>query len=160
MNITKSNKGVFGIVFLLVLALSTYAFAYRGDGPMGAGNGYGPADCPYGYGMGNVQLTEQERTQLDEARDKFFEQTKDLKDQIYAKHTTLNEELAKETPDTKKASKLQSEISDLKKQLDQKRLEHRLEVKKINPQLGAGYGYGRGQGGRGMGGGMRPCDRW
>ena len=64
----------------------------------------------------------------------------------------LRSELAQENPDPQKAAAIQKEISGLEAQFDQKRLEHRLEMRKISPNAGGGWmmGGGRGHHGRGM----------
>jgi len=75
---------------------------------------------------------------------------------IFQKRLELRSELAKQTPDVQKAVKLQKELSELKAQFDQKRIDHRIKMKKINPNVGRGFG-GRGRVlGRGFGG---PCWR-
>ncbi len=57
-------------------------------------------------------------------------------------------------PDAAKASRLQKEISDLQSQFDQKRINHMVEMRKLNPQAGRGFmaggsmmGYGSSRGG-------------
>ncbi|MGD9211455.1 MAG: periplasmic heavy metal sensor [Desulfobacteraceae bacterium] len=154
---SKLNKAVFGIVFLAIMGISTFAYAGWGRGP-GHHRGYGPENCP-GF---DVQLTDKEREQVDSVREKFFTETKDLRDQLFDKRRALNDELFKETPNEKNAKKLQIEISDLQTQLDQKRLAHQLELKKINPKLGRWYGQMMGggvRGGYGPQSGPGPCWR-
>jgi zinc resistance-associated protein len=56
----------------------------------------------------------------------------------------LRNELAKDDLDTNKASKLQSEISKLQSNLDQKRLNYEIKARKSVPN------YNRGHGGYGM----------
>jgi len=172
MNIATVKRAVWGVIFITALGMSTYAFAGWGRGPGGCpgygpqgGPGYGPENCP-GYNGGNgqgiwSQLSEEERNQLTQARDKFIEQTKGLRDQLFAKRDALSDELAKDSPDVTTASKIQNEISELKKQLDQKRLEHLIEIKKINPKLGNGYARWKGGAGAGAGSGYGggPCWR-
>ncbi|MFO7556627.1 MAG: periplasmic heavy metal sensor, partial [Desulfobacterales bacterium] len=90
-------------------------------------------------------------------RKAFFKSTGDLRRKIYQKKLALESEFAKENPDPKNAANLQKEISDFKAQIDQKRIEHMIEMRKINPNLGPGlmgsgmmgHGYGRGYGGSG-----------
>ena len=53
----------------------------------------------------------------------------------------------KETPDAKKAARLQTEISKLESQLDQKRVDHMIKMRKLNPNAGSGRGF--------MGGGQK-----
>jgi Spy/CpxP family protein refolding chaperone len=148
------------IVTLLVVVglvgFGSTAMAYRG---WGRGN----SDCPgygsgFGPGMGRgggpyyADLTEEQRTQLDQARKAFFEETKDLHVQLRDKADTLHEVLNADSVDAAAAADLQKEISDIRAQLDQKRLAHRIEMQKQFPELeggtrrhwgGRGYGHGR-----------------
>jgi Spy/CpxP family protein refolding chaperone len=101
---------------------------HRGDG----GPGCGASD----------NLSEDEIKKLDVERTAFFEATKGLRRKIYQKRLELASELAKENPDAAAAAALQTEISDFKAQLAQKRLDHILRVQKINPDLGRGFGGG------------------
>ena len=89
---------------------------------------------------------------LDKERQAFFEETRNLRENLYQKELELRSELAKENPDAQKAAGLQAEISDLNAQLDQKRIDHRIKMKKENPEFFADRGYRRG--GRGMGRGF------
>lgn len=100
------------------------------------GSGYG------GYMMGN--LNEKNLKALEDERRAFFEETDTLRQNLYAKNLELRSELAKENPDVKKASRLQSEISKLEAQLNQKYVEHRIKMRKINPYTGRGYMGDRG----------------
>ena len=120
-----------------------------------------------GPGCGVVEnLSADEIKQLDESRTTFFEAAEDLRRKIYQKKLELASELAKENPDAVTAAALQKEVSDFKGQIDQKRLEHRLRIRGINPDLAMGFcggghlgpemmhqgGYGRGPGcGKGHG---------
>jgi len=67
--------------------------------------------------------------------------------------------LAKENPNAETAAALQKEVSDFKAQMAQKRLEHILRVRKINPDLGRGFlsGRHRGPGMMGPGWGSYDC---
>jgi Spy/CpxP family protein refolding chaperone len=108
------------------------------------GKGYA-GDCPMmgdgdpGYGR-NLNLTKEEQEKVDAERKAFRESTKDLKRDIYQKSLELQSEMAKKDTDSKKAFEIQKQLSDLKGQMDQKRLEHRFNLKKINPDLGSGMG--------------------
>jgi hypothetical protein len=88
---------------------------------------------------------------LDKQRRAFFEETRNLREDLYQKELELRSELAKEDPDAQKATSLQAEISELSAQLDQKRIDHRIKMKKENPEFFAGRGYGKGGGGMGRG---------
>ena len=133
---------------------------HMGYGP-GAGYGrhmgYGPGmerrrEIGFGPGMGRgfrgrgyaPELSEEQWNKLDEQRNTFFEATDDLRRNLYSKRLELESELAKKSPDAAKATGLQKELSDLKAQIDQKRISHLIEMRKINPNAGRGFA-GRGQ---------------
>jgi Spy/CpxP family protein refolding chaperone len=109
-------------------------------------------------------LSEEEFKKLYEARNVFFEETKKLRQRLYAKELDLRSILARENPDAQKAARLQKEISELEAQLDQKRLGHLIKMRKISPYAGRGFMGHHGMMGPGMmgypmmgpGGGMGP----
>lgn len=136
------------LALVVVAVMGTNADARRGFG-----GGGGP--CWDGQGGGMAQLSDEERQKLDELRQAHFQATEGLRREIYQKELALRSELAQENPDPQKAAAIQKEISGLEAQFDQKRLEHMLEMRKINPNAGGGWmmGGGRGHHGRGMEGG-------
>ncbi len=152
------NKFVLILSMVSILGSGSYAFAqwgmgygHHGDRPQ---HGYARHHHEYGgqgYGYwGN--LSEEEIKQLEEERNAFFEATQELRQQIYQKRLELRSELAKKDADAEKAAGLQKEISGLKGQMGQKRLDHILKMKKINPDVGRGL-MGRGRmGPKGYGG--------
>jgi Spy/CpxP family protein refolding chaperone len=89
-------------------------------------------------------LSKEDIEKLEKERTDFFETTKSLRAKIYQKRLELRSELAKENPDAKKAAELQTEISKMKAEFDQKRLNHFLNMRKINPDMGRGFGRGYG----------------
>jgi Spy/CpxP family protein refolding chaperone len=163
---------VLAIVGIVGFSAPSFAGWGRGGGgncPM-AGGGYGPGGGSGPWG-GGADLTDEEIAALQKERNAFFEQTRDLRDKLYQKGLELRAEMAKQSPDAKKAAELQKEVSGLEGELDQKRLDQRIKMQKENPKLygkgfgrgmgpghGMGPGYGRGPGsgmGMGMGGGGR-----
>jgi zinc resistance-associated protein len=124
-----------------------------GHGPMHAWH-HGEDDGP-GFGCWG-DLSKEDIQKLEKERADFFEATKNLRGKIYQKRLELKSELAKESPDAKKAAELQTEISGLKAEFDQKRLNHFLNMKKISPDIGRGFGGRHGMMGPGyrMGPGM------
>ena len=168
------SKTLIVLTLVAVLGFGANAFAQGGRG-YGRGMGYGPGwsnepgmgDGPgmgYGRGMGRgfgrsgyaSDLSEEALKKLNDERAAFFGATKDLRNDIFQKRLELRSELAKQNPDTKNAEKLQKEVSELEARFDQKRINHRVKMKKINPNAGQGFG-GRGRGfGTGFGG---PCWR-
>ena len=176
MNFSKTGKIFMVLAIAGVLAIAVTSFAGWGRGYGGGGYHMGPGygmhrgwgQGPGGYGYQGYQsdLSDEDTAKLDQERQAFFEATSDLRQDLYQKELELSSELAKAEPDAKKAAGLQKEISSLESQLDQKRLEHRIRMRKDFPQSGyRSYGYGpRGGGmGRGMyggGGGYGPGLCW
>ncbi|MDA8141729.1 MAG: periplasmic heavy metal sensor [Desulfobacteraceae bacterium] len=122
-----------------------------GPGMMGYGQGYGMGPgMMYGYGprgsgaWGN--LTDEQRTKLDAAQEKFFNDTQKLRDQIQDKRFALQNELTKDTPDAAKVGTLQKELSSLEGEFDQKAIQHQLEIRKLLPE-NTRRGFARGYGG-------------
>jgi Spy/CpxP family protein refolding chaperone len=134
---------------------------------MGPGYGMhrGWADGTRGYGGRVYQsdLSDEDIARLDKERQSFFEATSNLREKLYQKELELRSELAKSEPDAQKAAGLQKEISNLESELDQKRLNHHIKMRKDFPRFGyMGQGYGPRGMGRGMyrGGGYGPGNCW
>ena len=143
---------VLAMAGIVGFAATSFAGWGRGGGGNcgGQGGGWGQrGSAAPGY-QGN--LSDEQITRLDKERQVFFEETQNLRENLYQKELELRSELAKEYPDAQKATGLQTQISELTAQLDQKRIDHRIKMKKENPEFFAGRGYG--QGGRGMGRGF------
>ncbi|MFZ5775819.1 MAG: periplasmic heavy metal sensor [Thermodesulfobacteriota bacterium] len=131
------KKTLLAIAAIATIGLTGYQFAEARPG-YGPGNGNGP--CAQG--------------QLDEAttkaRDKFFNDTAELRKKMTVKHAELNAVLAAATPDEKKAAKLSEELFDLRETMQKKAQESGIAGK-----LCGGFGGGMGMGmGMGMGPGM------
>jgi len=140
----RNTKGIMTLAVLAVFGISTIAFA-------GWGGGYGHMMGPGMMGPGWQQgggyygnLSADEIAKLDQQRAEFFRATENTRQQLYEKNLALQSELAKENPDTAKASRLQSKISKLQSDLDQKRLEYDIQARKSAPNYNCGYrgGYG------------------
>ena len=166
MNANNSVKKVFLIALFALVGFSAQAIAERGMGygpyprwghhPMHAWH-HGKNDGP-GFGCWG-DLSQEDTQKLEKERADFFEATKNLRANIYQKRLELRSELAKENPDAKKAAELQTEISGLRAEFDQKRLNHFLNLRKITPDIGRGFsdGYGMMGPGRMHRGMMEPC---
>lgn len=152
---------VLALVGMVGYAADSHAWG-RGGG-YGMGPGYG--NCPRG-GFGGPgmagDLTDEQIATLQKERGVFLENTRELRERRYQKELELKAEMAKQNPDAKKAAELQKEVSGLENELDQKRLEQMLKMKKDYPEIyGKGFGgaFGRGMGpayGKGFGRGMGP----
>ncbi len=134
----RNTKGIMTLAVLAVFGFSTIAFAGWGGG---YGHMMGPGWRQGGGYYGN--LSADEIAKLDQQRAEFFAATENTRQRLYEKNLALQSELAKENPDTAKASRLQSEISKLQNDLDQKRLEYDIQARKSAPNYNRGYrGYG------------------
>ncbi|MBN1848910.1 MAG: periplasmic heavy metal sensor [Deltaproteobacteria bacterium] len=129
-------------VALLVCAVAYPALA-RGPA-MGQGNNpaYGG---PYTNYAPQPNLTDEQRTQLDQLHKKFYDETVQIRNELGSKSLELNNLLRSSNPDATKVKALQKEISDLRAKLDEKRVDFDLEARKIVPEgYDFGMGYGRG----------------
>jgi Spy/CpxP family protein refolding chaperone len=170
MKTTRTTKVIL-VISVILLSGAALAFAQGGYGPcryQGGGGDpmMGPGHCGpmmgYGFGKGWHRglsgLSEKEAAQVDAAREKFRKDTRELRGKIDEKTVQLRNEMVKDEPDSGKAAALQSELSDLRAQFDQKALGHRLEMRKLLPDKFQGREYGRGYG-RGGGRGFGHCWR-
>jgi len=149
------NKKVSKIIVLTIAAIfgvGSMAFAGWGYGcdydyGMGRGN-YGAGwnhGGGHGYGQGQYygNLSNEEIAKIDQQRAEFFKATENSRQKLYENELALQSELAKENPDTGKASNLQGEISRLQSDLDQKRLDYEFRARKSAPNYDQGRrGYG------------------
>ena len=123
---------------IAVIGIAINAFAHGGWGHHGPGwhhrGDYGP-----GY---DDQMSKEQYQQFEQKREAFFKDTQYLRANLYEKEGELQNELAKDEPDAAKASGLQKEISEIQAQLDQKRIDHMVEMRKLAPNTGRGFGRG------------------
>ena len=151
-NIT--NKALMVLTVLAVIGFGAYAFAHgekgsgrNGWGHHGSGWHHGGWNGP-GYDNMMRDLSDDEIEKLEKERETFYRATEDLRQDVYTKELALKSELSKENPDSQKAGKLQKEISGLEAKIDQKRIDHLIKMKKINPDAGRMF---MGRGGKGSG---------
>ncbi len=146
-----------GLVAVAVIAVGADAFAGKGMGNQDDDRGYGGhgnhhrrGGCSYGQMM--TDLTPEQHEQMESEHQAFFDVTKRERQDLYAKKLELRAEMAKSEPDLKKASTLQTAVTELQGSLDQKRLSHIMAMRKIHPDVGRGFMMkGRGMGRNGMG---------
>ena len=148
----RNIKSIVALTIVAIFGLSAMAFAgwgkmsgpgmYRGGGPGYHHQGY--------YGA----ISAEERADFEQQRAEFFIETADTRQQLLEKQLALRAELAKQNPDVGAASALQDEISQLRGEVDQKRLEHGIRAGTTRSGFdrgGRGPGSMRGYGGRGGG---------
>jgi zinc resistance-associated protein len=109
----------------------------------------GPGSC-WRYDRGYSNLTQEQQSALRQLNEKFSNENENLRNEIWAKSDEMNTLLNASDPDVEKAKALQKEIIDLRGTMAEKRLEFRLEARKISPDARFGGGYGKGYG-RGYG---------
>ena len=140
------------IVLGIVLLVGVFAYPALSDGPgWGWGHhmrGYWDRDQGYGpmHDRGYGTLSDEERGKLEELDRKYYQETETIRDQIVNKSEELDVVMDNQNPDLERAKALQSEISKLRADLDQKELKYDLEARKIVPEQRFGSGYGRGYG--------------
>ena len=153
-------KGIIIVTIIGIFCFASLSFAGWGNGcgyKMGQGSrgmGWHHRDGDGNRMMGNYgTLSEEEIAKLDQQRSEFFKATEALRGQLNEKDLALRSELAKESPDSSKASTLQQEISKLQGELDQKRLDFEIQTRKSSSNYNRAYrGHGRMMG-SGYGGG-------
>jgi hypothetical protein len=153
-----SAKTIAILVVLSVIGITGYAMA---DGYGYGRGGYGSGNCPGwgergGKGFG-ADIDQATLNDIKAKRRAFYESTEDLRRQIYQKRLAINSEMANADPAPETVLQMQKELSDLKADLDMKRMEFKLELKKAYPDLPfKAFADGRGCGKRaGRGGGPR-----
>ena len=143
------KKAITLISSLLIITLSAgSAFAWGG----GKGRGYDCYDCPGYYGKkAAVDLSSEQKEQLTALRQKFIDDTYEIRSEKNLKAREIKLLMRTSDPDRAKLKTLTNEMMELNKQLAHKKIDHRLEMKTIAPELSGfgGYGYGKGRYGKG-----------
>ena len=128
------KRTVMVVVAAMALVGASAAFAQQGLGP-GSGRGY------YGSGPeGQVNV---------ENLKKFQKETLSLRDELMTKRAELDNEYAKQSPDTARIAEIQKQMIDIRTQIQ--------KAAEKNGLPAWGQGYGRGRMGRGMMAGYGPC---
>ena len=124
-------------VAVMMIGMSASAIAGMGRGGMGGGGM---------WGINSSNLTDAQISQLESEQKAFMESTQDLHQQLKEKTSSLRFEQSKKAPDTAKIASLQTDVTALKSQLDQKRQAHLSAMKQIDPNFSQGRGKGAGMG--------------
>jgi zinc resistance-associated protein len=138
----KTSKLSLVVVLALALSLGLAASSWArpwGGGGMGCGM------------MGAMNLTPDQAGKLFDLKEKFRNDTAEVRKQMVVKQAELAALWKAEKPDEKAITAKQKEINALRGQMIEKSTAFHLEARKIAPQLAKGFGHGMG---RGMGGGM------
>ena len=144
------------LVASLAVPLMAHGPRWNGGHHMRGHWGSNTGSC-WDYGRGYNDLSKKEQRQLSELENKFYNETTSLRNEIRSKSAELNRYLNSTNPDSQKLTALQRELSDLRAEMDEKRLAYELEARKILPDTRFRGGYGTGYYGhhmRGYGSGM------
>ena len=137
--------GVLALAAVIAVPVLAQGPGYAGGrgimGPWAGDPGAGPR-----YGWAYDKMTDEQRSQLAELRQKHFDETAQVRTELRAKQAELHILMNTSNPDLEKARALQKELSDLKAKMGQERINLYGEARKINPDLRFGRGWGRGKG--------------
>ena len=155
--------GSFLLVAFLAVPLLADGPGWNGGHHMWGSWGSDRGSC-WDYGRGYNELSKEEQKQLTELENKFSNETNNLRNDIWSKSEELQRYLNSTNPDSQKLTEMQRELSNLRAEMDEKRLAYEVEARKILPDTRFRGGYGRGYYGhhmRGygprMGYGQRGC---
>lgn len=151
----KNSKTLKTVLIATVIFVTGTTVAFAQGGWDRGGGWHGHHMMGPGYGPGYSNLTKEEAAKIDAERDRFYDETRTLRRDIDDKEYELRKAINSDDPDTGKISAIQKDLSKLQADFDQKRVQHRLAMRKILPDkaigMGMGRGYGDGRGGRGGG---------
>jgi zinc resistance-associated protein len=147
---TMAVLGILALAAVIAVPVLAQGPGYAGRRGMMSPGAEDPGVGPR-YGWGCDRLTDEQRTQLAELRQKHFDETAQVRTEMRAKQAELHILMNTSNPDLEKAKALQKEISDLKGKMGQERINLYAETKKIHPEARFGKGWGRG------GNGFGPC---
>lgn len=127
------------------------------DNKRGQGGGWNQ-DCPgYGGAAGVSNLTQEQKDELTALRQKFIDETYELRSGKFQKRREIKMLLQTSDPDRAKIDNLLQESFELHKQLRAKQIDFLLAAKKISPELSLGEGFGKDHGKWSKRGGKRGC---
>jgi zinc resistance-associated protein len=138
MNTRFQNKRVLPLILAAVLGFSIGAANFAWAGPCCGGGGWGSG----------ANLTPAQSAKVSDLRQKFFNDTADLRQQMIQKRGELAALWQAATPDQAKIVAKQKELNALRDQMQQKGLDFQMQARKIAPGAanwpGPGMGPGRG----------------
>lgn len=151
MSMRKTRNALTAIGILLAIVLvGSWAFAH---GPRG-GRGYGHQGYGHGYPYSNLSSEQREKLQAQE--EKFYQDTAELRKELYQRRLELQGLWVDPKADPEKIKAKQREVFELQRRIQDKALEHKLAVREQLPEKeigqgpwgpGYGMGYGRHHGG-------------
>ena len=159
------KKVMLAVALVVILLVAVLAYAQGPEQGSGYGLGRGQGRCWESGGAGKgASLTEEQRTQLQELRKKFHDETAKLREQIWAKKQELRTLWSDSKSGADAILEKEKELRELENQMGDKAVQMKLEARNIlTPEQlaefgklggpGSGRGPGKGHGrGRGCGG--------
>ena len=167
------KRNVIILTTLLIVGLASATLAWGGQGGWGRGQGCG-ATCSGGdfAGAAGLNLTADQTEKLQTLRQTMQQETKPLRDKMFAARGDLRLLWADKNPNQDKIVAAQKEMRSLRDQMQDKMTAYRLaalnvltpeQKAKIQSYRGRGFGGGKGKGfgsGRGGCGGGGPRGNW
>ena len=131
------------ILMALALFFNFPAFAADSDviqrpGNHGGHRMMGESHGQRGHHAESSNLSEEQIQKIDQERQSFRSDSRDIRANIFQKTLEVKAELAKTQPDPKRAVELQKELSNMEAQLDRKYIDHVLRLKVIDPYMVVG----------------------
>ncbi len=156
------------LLLMLIAVLSLGMASAVWARPRGMGGGGNMDDCGMGPGMGMghrgwgkgmMQLPPDQAAKAFDMRQKFMNDTADLRKQMLVKRAELNEMWKAKEPDKTKIAAKQKEINAVRDQFQEKAIAFKVDMQKEFPNVAGGPGCQMMGGGAGcpmMGGGKGP----
>jgi Spy/CpxP family protein refolding chaperone len=114
------------LIAVLVLGVSS-AWGFGGPGGMQGGHGYGMNP----NFASNVNLTDDQKAELQSRHDAFMAEMSPLRDELFGKKMELRELWTKADPSQAKISAKQQEIRELQNQMQERATEYQLECRQL-----------------------------
>ena len=129
---------------MVVAAVFTFALIYVSTASAGPGWGSRGGDGP-GCGNCNGPVAQLDEKQIEE-RDKFFDETQDLRKELITKKAELRAMMSQENTDPKAVGQMSGEVFELQSTLQKKAREAGMSQARAGYCNGPGIGGGKGSG--------------
>ncbi len=148
----KSMIVITSLLAVALLATSAFSWGNGGRGCGGSGQGESNYEGCGANGTNNVwkDLSQEQRDELTALKQKFIDDTYEVRSAMMVKHQEMRMLMETSDPDRDEIDELAKAVTELRTQMQTKRIDFQLAAKKIAPELN-GLGMGR-QGGSGFGG--------
>ena len=134
-------------IMIVLTALLTVGFLATNAFSRGNGGGSKRGNCGgQGYAA-TANLSQEQQTELNTLQQKFIDETYETRSAMVNKHQEIRLLMETSNPDKAELKSLSNELLDLKKAVEDKRIDFVLEAKKIAPELRmSSFGHHRGNG--------------